>query len=110
MLGEKQGTEKEYWALPSGLLRGEMPTARGLSWEVAGRAWQAEGARCAKARSEKGLGAPVSAGRGVRGLVHGARPECLVAGIVLYLRGRLLEDSSTGEPASDPSLVKIGCV
>lgn len=48
----------------------------------------------------------MSAGNGVRGEVDEARPVCEVAGIVLCLQGRPLEDSTTGAPASDLSLVR----
>lgn len=75
-------------------MKGEVPPASSLSWEVAGRACLAEGARCAKASRERGLGAPVSAGGGVRG--ESGRPD----------QGAGWQGLYTGEPASDPSLVK----
>lgn len=48
----------------------------------------------------------MSTGNGVRSEVHEAKPVCEVVGIALCLRGRPLEDSTIGEPASDLSLVR----
>lgn len=50
---------------------------------------------CKGVEQERAWRPPVSTGKGVRGEVDEARPACEVAGIVLCLQGRPLEDSST---------------